>query len=412
MAASQATNRELASKSFDLVAAALDRNDLAAARAALADVAALPVRYEGAKDLSFLERECAARAIAPGPGTVADLQAALAAAAGAGDPKAKQAALERALAASPANFDANLALGMLHAAANRHRDAIACLEKARQVVPDAPPAAEPLGRSLIASGRFREAIPLLKRAVEDGAGAECLEALGDACLKAGDPAQAVTHLAGALARDPSNRDAALLLAKAHEAAKDPAGALQALQAAVAIVPAAHEDVAAWKSAWRLLATAADRAKDKGEKDRASLALSDLDAPLFVLPSRGVALKICSTVEDLWTQGKPVALAAPAREALKGTLLPRLVVGNASGEAVTARLKGPLPREIALGIFQGAGDPPVKEFGLIPGEYDVVLEAVKGRERRTATGHFRFELGQRYGMVIDGQFGLTLPPPKK
>ncbi|MBI2919742.1 MAG: TIGR03790 family protein [Planctomycetes bacterium] len=409
MKEAQERNRGLATAVYDSVAAGLDAGDLDAAQKSLDDVARLPMPFEGGRDTSFLERELAARRIAKATGTVAALAKALADGSAAADAKAAQPAWERALALSPMNFEANLALGRLHEDAGRHDKAIACLENARKVVPDAPAAAEPLGRALMALGKFKDAVPLLRRAAELGAGAEVLQLLGEACLKSGDPKQAVTFLADALTKDPFNRPIALALAKAHESAKDTPGQLKALQAAVAIPVDALEDIPGYKAAWKGLSTVAERAKDAPERARAALALADLGNPMFEPPAKGAAAKIADLVDDLIADEKKIALKAPPSEVLKWSLLPRLVVGNGGSDTVTIVLRGGCPRMIQLPPLAGNGRMAVKEIGVYPGEYELAILSVKGKEKRVGYLRVRFDEGKRYGLIVDGNLGLGMPP---
>ncbi|MCE9581575.1 MAG: TIGR03790 family protein [Planctomycetes bacterium] len=413
MKETQDRNFEIASKAYDRIAASIDANELDAAQKTLDELANLPVKFQGTRDMSFLQREMASRRLAPGTGPIKDLLAALLEGGSGADAKIKQAAIEKALAISPMNFEANIAFGKLLEEAGKHAPAIAALENARKVVPDAIEAAEPLGKALAATGKFKEAIPILKKAVENGAGADALEMLGDCCLKAGDPAQAVTYLSDAVKRNPNDRGAAMALAKACESARDNAGALKALQGAVLVTPESAEDVAPWKLAWKSLSTAAARAKDKPEADRSALALADLGNPLFEIPSKGAAAKIVKLIEDLSTQGKPVALKAPPSDALTGGLLPRLVAGNAGPDPVVIHIGGLAPREFQLPAAPGGqGKISTKEIGLFPGDVDIAIEAPKGKEKRLGTLHFRADLGKRYGFVLDGDLNPALPKKEK
>lgn len=410
----QEKNFATATQAWDRIAAALDTNDVAAARKVLDDLASLPAKFQGGtKDLGFLQRELAARTAAPGTGTVKDLLATILEAAGAADAKAKQAAYEKALANSPMNYEANLGMGKLLEDAGKHPQAIAALENARKVVPDAVDAAEPLGRALAATGKFKDAVPILRKAVENGAGAEALELLGDCCLKAGDPASAVKFLTEAVGRNPNDRGAALALAKACESARDNAGALKALQGAVLICPDSADDIAPWKNSWKLLATAAARAKDKAECDRSALAIADLSSGLFDVPSKAVALKMTKLIEDLSTQGKPVPLKAPPSDALAGALLPRLVVGNSGPDPIVVHIGGLSPRDVPLPPAPGGqGKIATREIGLFPGDVDIAVEAPKGKEKRVGTAHFTVELGKRYGLILDGDLNPALPKKDK
>lgn len=410
----QEKNFALATQAYDRLTAALDANDLEAAKGVLDSLASLPVRFTGGtKDMSFLQREMAARAIAAGTGSVKDLLAALLEAGGTTDPKAKLAAFEKALAISPMNYEANVGIGKVLEDGGKHAPAIAALENARKVVADSVEAAEPLGKALAATGKFKDAIPILKKAVENGAGAESMELLGDCCLKAGDAAAAVTYLSDAVKRNPNDRGAAMGLAKACESARDYPGALKALQGAVLITPDAAEDVPAWKTSWKALATAASRAKDKPEMDRSALALADLGSGQFELPSKGVAQKAVKLIEDLSTRGKPVQVKAPPSEALTGALLPRLIVGNAGPDPVLIHIGGLAPRDVSLPAAPGGqGKIATKEIGLFPGDVDVAIEAPKGKEKRIGAAHFRVELGKRYGFVLDGELGPALPKKEK
>lgn len=410
----QEKNFAIATKAYDRLEAALDANDMAAAKQVLADLAALPIKFAGGtKDMSFIQREMVARGLAPATGTVKDLLAAILEAAGATDPKLKQAAIDKALAISPMNYEANLANGKLLADAGKHPQAIAALENARKVVPDSVEAAEPLGRAMAATGKFKEAIPILKKAAENGAGAEALELLGDCCLKAGDAAGAVTYLTDAVKRNPNDRGAAMALAKACESARDNAGALKALQGAVLITPESTEDVPAWKASWKALSSAAARAKDKAEGERAGLALADLGSGLFEVPSKGVALKMVQRVEALSTTDKPITIKTPPNEALAGALLPRLVVGNAGPDPIVIHIAGLAPRDVPLPAAPGGqGKVATKEIGLFPGDIDIAIEAPKGKEKRIGVARFRVELGKRYGFVLDGDLNPAIPKKDK
>ncbi|MEK7468561.1 MAG: TIGR03790 family protein [Planctomycetota bacterium] len=410
----QEKNFAIATQAYDRLAAALDANDLEGAEAVLDSLASLPVKFAGGtKDMSFLQREMAARTIAPGTGTVKVLLGALLEAGGAADPKAKLAGFEKALAISPMNYEANVGVGKLLGETGKHAPAIAALENARKVVPDSVEAAEPLGKALAATGKFKDAIPILKKAVENGAGAESMELLGDCCLKAGDAAAAVTYLADAVKRNPNDRGAAMGLAKACESARDYPGALKALQGAVQITPDAAEDVAAWKTSWKALSTAAGRAKDKAEIERSALALADFGSGMFEVPSKGVAQRAMKVLEDLSTQGKPVQVKAPPSEALTGALMPRLIVGNAGPDPVLIHIGGLAPRDVPLPAAPGGqGKVASKEIGLFPGDVDIAIEAPKGKEKRVGVAHFRVEIGKKYGFVLDGELNPAMPKKDK
>lgn len=410
----QERNYGIATKAYDRLEAALDANDIAAAKQVMDDLAALPVKFAGGtKDMSFLQREMTARGLAPATGTVKALLAAILEFSGAADAKARQAVVEKALGISPMNYEANLAMGKLLVDAGKHKEAIAALENARRVVPDAVEAAEPLGRALAATGKFKEAIPILKKAAENGAGADALELLGDCCLKAGDAAGAVTYLTDAVNRNPLDRGAAMALAKACESARDTAGAVKALQGAVLITPEAGEDVPAWKASWKALSAAAGRAKDKAEAERSALALADLGSPLFEVPSKGVALKMVQRVEALSTTDKPVQVKAPPSEALAGGLLPRLVVGNAGPDPIVIHIAGLAPRDVPLPAAPaGQGKIATREIGLFPGDVDIAIEAPRGKEKRVGVARIRVELGKRYGFVLDGDLNPAMPKKEK
>jgi len=407
----QEANRALASGGYGRAAALVDAGDLDGAVKVLEDIGKIGVPFEGAQDTTFLVREIAARRITAGTAPVADLVKALDEARSArktGDLKAAEAGFLKAATISPMNFDANLALGTLQAEAGKFPAALPFLEKARKVAPEAPELAPALGQALAAMGRFKEAIPILEAAVAAGGGPECLPILGDCYLKAQNPAKAIEVLSEAVRVDPGNRGAVLALAKAYEGTKDYASQVRTLGDAVRILPAALEDIATWKAAWKSLAAAADRAKDKAERERAALVLRDLDSADFAPPSRGQSMELAKTVDGLTGEPGAVSLGnLPARD-LKVMGLPRVLVGNANSKEITVWLKGPCSRTLRLKPFAGTGKAQAATLGIIPGEYEVVVLAVSGKEKTILVGRKTFEVGKEYGLVVDQSLAMTFP----
>ncbi|MBI2922032.1 MAG: TIGR03790 family protein [Planctomycetes bacterium] len=410
----QERNLALARDGYGKAAGQVDAGDLDGAVKTLDDIGAIGVPYEGAQDSTFLRREIAARRLGKTSGTVADLVKAIKAGEAAlktGDTKAAIAAFEKALALSSMNFDANLAIGTIHAEAGKAATGLSFLEKAQKVEPSSPPLAAPLGRALAATGKFKEAIPVLEAAVAAGAGGDVLAVLGDCHLKAQDVPKAIQVLTDALEADPGNRAAVLTLARAYEASKEWALQMAMLKDAVKIAPQTMDDVSAYRKTWQALESAADRAKDKKERDNATLVLKDFENPAFAPTTRGVWLEAGKSIDDLAGESGASALGElPARD-LRVAGLPRLQSGNAGAAEVTIYLHGPCSRSVKLKPWSGIGTPQPREIGVFPGEYLVVVVLQKGKDRAILTGRKTFELNREYGMVVDNNKAMTFPPPR-
>ncbi len=407
---SQARNRALASEGYGRAAAAIDAADLDGAQKTIDDIRNIGVPLEGAQDVSFLVREIASRRLARSNGTVAELVKRLdegRAARAKDDDKAAQAALEKAVSLSPGSFDANLALGWLYVQTGKAQMALGPLEKAQKVYPADPGLREPLGRALAANGKFDAAIPLLEDAVQDGAGSDCVAALGDCFLKTRQAAKAVQFLTDATKKDPKNRAAFVALAKAHEEKKDMPQALKAFKAAVRVYPETPDDIVAYKNAWKSFQVTAGHSGDKREKEDVDWVIRDFDNVEYQPPTKGVALEIAKQADAAIGAENPVALGSVPAEAMKVAGLPRLVVGNASSAEVTLYLKGSCARLVKMNPL-GAAGAAGKDYGVFPGDYDVIVIVKRGADRTVLSSRVTFELNMRYGLVLDNSLAMAFP----
>lgn len=406
----QEKNRSLASDGWTRAAAALDAGDLDGAAKIVEDIRGIGVPLQGARDISFLSREIASRRIGKPAGPVEELVKKLEeaqAARGKGDDKAAQGALEKAVALSPSSFDANLALGRLLVDSGRAQAALAPLEKAQKVFPADPALREPLGRALAANGKYEAAIPLLSDAVQDGAGPDATAALGDCFLKTRQSAKAVLFLTEATAKSPRNRAAFAALARAHEDLKDFPSAFKAFKSAVRIYPSGSEDITAWKNVWKAYQLTALHSGDRREKEDVDWVLRDFDNPEHQPPTRGQAVEIQKQADAAAGGESPVGLGTIPTDPLKVPGLPRLVVGNASSADVTVFLKGPCARLLRLPPL-GAAGAAGKEYGVFPGDYEVVVVVKRGSDRTVLRTSVTFEISTRYGMILDNSLAMVFP----
>lgn len=406
----QARNRALASEGYGKAAAAIDAGDLDGAQKTIEDIRSIGVPLEGAQDVSFLVREIASRRLGRSNGTVAELVKRLEEgrlAREKGDDKGAQSALEKAVSLSPGSFDANLALGWLYIETGKSQMALAPLEKAQKVFPADAGLREPLGRALAANGKFDAAIPLLEDAVRDGAGSDCVAALGDSFLKTRQAAKAVQFLTDATKKDPKNRAAFVALAKAHEEKKDMPLALKTFKAAVRVYPATSDDITAYKNAWKSYQLTAGHSGDKREKEDVDWVIRDFDNMEYQPPTRGIALEIAKQADAAVGTESPVALGSVPAEAMKVAGLPRLVVGNASSAEVTLYLKGSCARLIKMNPL-GAAGAAGRDYGVFPGDYDVIVVVKRGADRTVLSSRVTFELNMRYGMILDNSLGMAFP----
>ncbi|KAF0242144.1 MAG: hypothetical protein FD180_4074 [Planctomycetota bacterium] len=407
---SQERNRALASESYGKAAAAIDAGDLDGAQKTIEEVSKIGVPMEGAQDVAFLAREIASRRLGKANGTVADLVKKLDEARAArekGDDKAAQAAMEKAVALSSMSWDANFTLGAFLVETGKAQQALQPLEKAQKSRPDSHELREPLGRALAANGKFELAIPLLEDAVADGAGSDCIAILGDCFLKTRQAVKAIQFLTDATKKDAKNRAAFVALAKAHEENKDVPSAIKTFKEAMRIYPEKNEEIAAYKDAWRSFYTTAGHGKDKREKEDVEWVIRDFDNTEYQPPTKGVALEIAKQADAAVGTEGPVGLGTIPGEEMKVPGLPRLAVGNASSAELTIYLKGSCARLIKMNPLN-ALNPTVKDYGVYPGDYDVLVVVKRGADKTVLSGRVTFHLNMKYGMVMDNSLAMKFP----
>ncbi|MEK7470106.1 MAG: TIGR03790 family protein [Planctomycetota bacterium] len=406
----QEQNRALASESYGKAAAAIDAGDLDGAQKTIDEVRKIAVPMEGAQDTAFLAREITSRRLGKVSGTVADLVKKLDEARAArerGDDKAAQTAMEKAVGHSSMSYDANFTLGSFLVEVGKAQQALSSLEKSQKSHPGSLELREPLGRALAANGKFDLAIPLLEDAVQDGAGSDCIAVLGDCFLKTRQAAKAVLFLTDATKKDAKNRAAFVALAKAHEESKDIPSALLAFKEAVKIYPEKTDQIVPYKDAWRAFYVTVGRGKDKREKEDVEWVIRDFDNIEYQPPTKGVALEIAKQADAAVGTDSPVSLGTIPGEAMKVPGLPRLVVGNASSAEVTIFLKGSCARLIKMNPL-ATPTATGKDYGVYPGDYDVLVMVKRGPDKTLLSGRVTFELNVSYGMVLDNSLALKFP----
>ena len=122
----------------------------------------------------------------------------------AGDADSAAALLSQAMRSGQGNAAIALELATIYRQLSRPKQAVETLQQAQAMEPENAEVATALGKALIASGEATKAIPILKQALNHGAGFAAHGALGVAYDMSGEYATAQEHYTQALAANPGH----------------------------------------------------------------------------------------------------------------------------------------------------------------------------------------------------------------
>jgi tetratricopeptide (TPR) repeat protein len=373
----QTANRKLAKEGAAALEAALDKGDLDAAEKLAKGLAELP-----GDDFSFLIRETRARRMKPAKGTVAELRKALS------DPK-------KALALSECNFEANLAMGRQLLEKGSARAALENLQRAVAVDLASGEAQLALGLCFKELKQWDDAVKALEAS---GLPASSRE-LGAIYYQQKKYAEAAKRLAEAGARDHA---AALMLARCHVALKEPAKAVEVLEAAVNEPPAGPEGVDDYGACWEELLRANQTAKNKEKTDICAPIVAGLAARKKAATARP---KTVDEAIDGALKQKVVDLPALPVYDDKFTGLPTVYVANRSDWDVSVYVSGPIAWSGTFRGIRGTTKPKTAEIPAWPGKYRVVVVAKKGAEIQVFFREATLDLNKNYSIGVERDLKL-------
>lgn len=395
--AEQAKHLELVKTASERMAERIDAGEAAEARKVADEVRAIGIAYEGEEDLTFLLRECAARALSPGKkGGLDELRGHLIGGLALLEGGDKAKALERfkkGAAISPHNFDCNLAAARcLDGAA-----AIDYLRKAVAVVPESFEAQKRLAEALIEAGKANEALDAVAAARKLVDAPELVLVEAEALTKLGQARKAAELLEGALKRDGGNAALRLRMGRLYSRMNDAAKGAEVLGPALKLYPEDSSGVADYAAILELYAKFAAKGKDDKASARAAAAVDDARATAFRPSAKKAEKQAAALLDDALEDAKPRE-NPPKPYAFEYAGLPRVEVANLSGKEFVIVFKGPTTRQLTVPSRQPDKLDKTTAVCLYPGRYRIaILPSVK--EKAIYLSEVTIDLHTHYGMGL-------------